>query len=98
MSTVLPPIFRLEAGFPSSFRGSFTTKYTDTLSSTFDHEESWFEENIFTETISGGPISMLTKLSSVVVLSVSPLFPGQSAKSIAKDRNPPTAISDSCIV
>ena len=49
-------------------------------------------ENIFAETISGGPTSILTKLSSVVVLFVRPLFPGQSIKSIAKGKKPPFSI------
>ena len=46
----------------------------------------------------GGPISMLTKLSSVVVLSVNPIFPGQSTKSTEKVINPPSPMSDDCII
>ena len=103
-STEFSPIFKDEYGAtasegkPSIFNGSFTTKRTKTLSPTFDQDESWLEENIFTDTISGGPTSILTKLSSDVVLSVKPTLPGQSVKSIANDKNPPVSISDSWIV
>ena len=94
-STSFPLIVRSEIG---RFKISLTTKYTKTLSPTLDQVESWFEENIFTEIISGGPTSILTKLSSDVVLSVRPMFPGQSIKSISNDTNPPTAVSGLSII
>ena len=43
-------------------------------------------------------MSMLTKLSSDVVLSVKPILPGQSMKSIVNGKKPPVSISESCMV
>ena len=85
-------------GKPTIFKGSLTTKKTKTLSPILDQDESWFEENILTDTISGGPISILTKLSSDVVLSTIPTLPGQSLKLTVNGKNPPVSISESCII
>ena len=65
--------------------------FTKTVSPTFANEVSSFVEKIFTETKLGGPTSMLTKLSSVVELSIFARFPTQSTHCTVKGIKPPSS-------